>query len=246
MTISLRNSRRSKSLPIFLSSILLSLFATNLSIAKDVSKTKAAVPALTQSLLVRFESKVGAEKTLEDLLKNSEAEIFKEQETKQWFAFKMDGNHFGVFHSFATDADRKAHLDRSEAMKLLKAKDAFAKAPTMEEAEILAAKTSKVGTKTTIKKALIVVLEANSGKEAEVENFLKSALPLVNKEPKTLYWYAIKLSANTYAIVDTFADDTGRETHLKGKVAEALKNKTSELFQKAPVIEKVDVIAFKS
>ena len=40
--------------------------------------------------------------------------------------------------------------------------------------------------------ALYVPLQAKPGKEAEVSEFLKSALPLVNKEPGTVSWYAIE------------------------------------------------------
>lgn len=245
MTISLRYIFRRASFRFILSLSTLTLGLMQPALAKEAVKSKTNAPALTQALLIRFETKVGAEKTVEDLLKNSQSDIVQEKETKQWFAFKMDGNHFAVFHSFDNDAERKAHLDSSSAMKLSAAKDAFAKAPTMEQAEILAAKTSKAGGKALVKKALIVVLEAKSGKEAEVESFLKSALPLVNKEAKTLHWYAIKLSANTYGIVDTFADDAGRDAHLKGKIADSLNSKAPDLLQKAPLIEKVDVIASK-
>jgi quinol monooxygenase YgiN len=202
--------------------------------------------AVTQSLLIRLETKVGAEQTIEDLLIKSQSDIQSESETKQAFAFKMDSNHFAVFHSFASEVELNTHKDKSFAAKLANAKDSFAKTPTMEQAEILLAKTPKAGRKVLVKKALIVVLEAKSGKEMDVETFLKNALPMVNKEAKTIHWYAIKLSANTYGIIDTFPDDAGRDAHLKGKVAEALKSHTDELLQKAAVIEKVDIIAAKS
>ena len=93
-------------------------------------------------------------------------------------------------------------------------------------------------------KALWVVLEAKPGKEAEVEKFLQAGQALV-EEPKTVSWFAIKIGPSRYGIFDTFADDSGRDAHLSGKVAQALKEKASELLTKSPSIEKIDVIASK-
>ena len=42
------------------------------------------------------------------------------------------------------------------------------------------------------KVALYVPLEAKPGKEKEVAEFLKSALPLVDAEPGTVTWFAIR------------------------------------------------------
>lgn len=96
-----------------------------------------------------------------------------------------------------------------------------------------------------IKLALLVRLEAKPGKEVEVENFLKGGLALVQQEPGTKTWYALKLGAGTYGIFDTFEDESGRQAHLSGKVAEALMAKAADLFSASPVIEKVDLIAVK-
>ncbi|HEY2867482.1 MAG TPA: antibiotic biosynthesis monooxygenase [Pyrinomonadaceae bacterium] len=86
---------------------------------------------------------------------------------------------------------------------------------------------------------------AKPGKEAEVEAFLKSALELANKEPLTVTWYAIKFSANTFGIFDTFESDEGRDAHLNGPIAAALMAKADELLAEPPHIEKVDLIAAK-
>jgi quinol monooxygenase YgiN len=93
--------------------------------------------------------------------------------------------------------------------------------------------------------ALLVKLEAKPGKEAELEAFLRSALPLVQEEPATLTWFAIRLGSSTFGIFDTFPDDAGRQAHLSGKVAAALIAQAPELLATSPVIEKVDVLAAK-
>jgi quinol monooxygenase YgiN len=93
--------------------------------------------------------------------------------------------------------------------------------------------------------ALFARLEAKPGKESEVEAFLKSALPLVEAEPATTVWFAIRLAPSTFGIFDAFPDDAGRQAHLTGKVAAALMANASELLSSPPVIENVDVLASK-
>ena len=93
--------------------------------------------------------------------------------------------------------------------------------------------------------ALLVRLEAKPGKEADVENFLRGALPLAQEEPATITWYAIRLGPSTFGIFDTFPDDLGRQAHLSGPVAAALMANASELLSQPPSIEKVDILVAK-
>ena len=92
---------------------------------------------------------------------------------------------------------------------------------------------------------LFVRLEAKQGKEEEVAAFLQSATPLVEAEPATIAWFAVRMGPSTFAIFDAFADEAGRSAHLSGKVAAALMAKAADLFSTPPNIEKVDVLASK-
>src|SRR5215813_15581886 len=92
---------------------------------------------------------------------------------------------------------------------------------------------------------LLVRLEAKSGKESEVENFLKSGQAIVEDEPATTAWFAIRMGPSTFGIFDVFPDESGRQAHLSGRVAAALMAKASDLLAEPPVIEKVDVLATK-
>jgi quinol monooxygenase YgiN len=96
-----------------------------------------------------------------------------------------------------------------------------------------------------VKLALFVRLEAKPGKEADVESFLRGGLPIVQDEPATIAWFAIRLGPTTFGIFDAFPDEAGRQAHLSGQVAAALMAKASELLATPPVIEKVDVLAAK-
>jgi quinol monooxygenase YgiN len=95
--------------------------------------------------------------------------------------------------------------------------------------------------------ALYVPLDAKPGKEKEVADFLRSAVPLVNAEPGTISWFAIQMGPSSYAIFDTFDTEAGRDQHLKGKVAAALteKAKSGDLFAKPPEIHELEILADK-
>ncbi|WP_446742062.1 putative quinol monooxygenase [Silvibacterium acidisoli] len=93
---------------------------------------------------------------------------------------------------------------------------------------------------------LLATLHAKPGKEAELEAFLKSALPLAQQEKDTIRWYAIKISSTVFGIFDTFAAETGRDAHLNGEIAKALMSKADELLAKPPQIDKIDLLAVKA
>ena len=93
--------------------------------------------------------------------------------------------------------------------------------------------------------ALLVRLEAKPGKEADVESFLKGGLPIVQEEPATTAWFAIRMGPSTFGIFDAFPDEAGRQAHLSGRVAAALMAQASDLLAQPPSIEQVDVLAAK-
>jgi quinol monooxygenase YgiN len=95
------------------------------------------------------------------------------------------------------------------------------------------------------KLALLALLTAKSGKEQELEEFLKSAQPLAAAEPGTAAWYAVKLGSNRFGIFDTFLDQSGREAHLSGEIAKALFAKADELLAESPQIEQLEILAVK-
>jgi quinol monooxygenase YgiN len=93
--------------------------------------------------------------------------------------------------------------------------------------------------------ALLVELEAKPGKEEEVASLLREGLSMVQDEPGTTAWFAIRFGPRTFGIFDAFLDEAGRQAHLSGRVAEALAARASELFEEPPTIEQVDVLAAK-
>jgi quinol monooxygenase YgiN len=96
-----------------------------------------------------------------------------------------------------------------------------------------------------VRTALFVRMEAKPGKEMEVEEFLRGGLAVVQQEPATTAWFALRLGPSTFGIFDAFPDEQGRQAHLSGRVAAALMTKAPELLSRPPEIEKVDVLAVK-
>lgn len=96
------------------------------------------------------------------------------------------------------------------------------------------------------KLAIWAQLESKPGKEQEVEEFLKSAQHLAQREAGTISWYAIKMGPGKYGIFDTFADENSRNAHLNGEIAKALFAKAKDLFSKPPEIAKPEILASKS
>ena len=65
---------------------------------------------------------------------------------------------------------------------------------------------------TKVTTGILATLKAKPGKEAEVEEFLKSALPLANQEPATTVWFALKLNAAFTLVIKLGRILMGRES----------------------------------
>jgi quinol monooxygenase YgiN len=92
---------------------------------------------------------------------------------------------------------------------------------------------------------LFARLEAKPGKAEDVAAFLKQGLELARNEATTPLWFALRLGPTTFAIFDAFGDETGRQNHLNGPIAQALMANAPNLLASAPVIERADVLGAK-
>ena len=92
---------------------------------------------------------------------------------------------------------------------------------------------------------LLVRFTAKAGRELELERFLRSALPLVENEPGTTAWFALRFGPLSFGIFDAFPHETARQAHLAGGVAAALMARATELLAAPPDIEYLDTFASK-
>jgi quinol monooxygenase YgiN len=96
-----------------------------------------------------------------------------------------------------------------------------------------------------VKLAILARLEAKPGKEQDVADFIKGALPLAMEETGTINWFALQLGPSTFGIFDTFETQEGRAAHLGGEIAKALMANAPDLLAVDPVLEMVDLLAVK-
>ena len=96
-----------------------------------------------------------------------------------------------------------------------------------------------------LKLGLFVRLEAKAGKEEEVAAFLKQGLQLANAEATTPLWFAVRFGPTTFAIFDSFENESGRQAHLNGPIAKALMAQAPHLLATPPSIEPYEILGAK-
>ena len=90
-------------------------------------------------LLVMLEARAGKEADAEAFLKSAQPLALNEKGTLKWYAFKLGPGKFGIFDTFANEADRNAHLSGRIAKALgALASELFAAPPQVEKVEVLA------------------------------------------------------------------------------------------------------------
>ncbi len=93
------------------------------------------------ALFVRMEAKAGKEKDVEQFLLAGLPIVREEAGTIAWFGLRLGPSTFGIFDAFPGDAERQAHLTGKVAAALMaKASELFSQPPSIEKADVLAAK----------------------------------------------------------------------------------------------------------
>jgi quinol monooxygenase YgiN len=90
-------------------------------------------------LLVTLEARAGKETDAEAFLKSAQPLAQDEAGTLKWYAIKLGPGKFGIFDTFANEADRDAHLSGRIAKALgALASELFEAPPQVEKVKILA------------------------------------------------------------------------------------------------------------
>jgi quinol monooxygenase YgiN len=93
------------------------------------------------ALFVRLEAKPGKEEEVAGFLKSGLSLVQQEPATTAWFGIRLGPSTFAIFDAFPDEAGRQAHLNgRVAATLLAKAGDLLAQPPSIEKADVLAAK----------------------------------------------------------------------------------------------------------
>ncbi len=93
------------------------------------------------AIWAQLEAKPGKEAEVEAFLKSAQPLAEREPGTTTWYALKIGPSKYGIFDTFADENGRNAHLTGAIAKALFaRAEELFAKAPEIDQPEILAAK----------------------------------------------------------------------------------------------------------
>ena len=96
---------------------------------------------VTVGLMVRLEAQPGMEEEVERFLRHGLVIAEQEPGTIAWFGIRLGPSTFGIFDAFRDDAGRQAHLlGRLASALIAKAPDLFTGPPSIEMAEVVAAK----------------------------------------------------------------------------------------------------------
>ena len=94
-----------------------------------------------KALFVRLEAKPGKEAEVESFLRGGLSVVQEEPATIAWFGIRLGPTTFGIFDAFPDEAGRQAHLSGKVAAALMaQAPNLLAKAPVIENVDVLAAK----------------------------------------------------------------------------------------------------------
>lgn len=96
-----------------------------------------------------------------------------------------------------------------------------------------------------VTEGLLIRLEARSGKDAELEEFLRSANKAIQLETTTSAWFALRFGRSDYGIVNLFPNSAGRDAYLEGQVSRALKERGETLLSRYPTVLGMSVLAEK-
>ncbi|MCC9306206.1 antibiotic biosynthesis monooxygenase [Kitasatospora sp. RB6PN24] len=95
------------------------------------------------------------------------------------------------------------------------------------------------------KLGLLVRIEAKPEGAEAVGQLLRDAVDLARAEEGTVSWYAFQEGPTVFGVFDTFDDEEGRDAHLNGRIADALREIAPTLLAAAPEVKRTTILAVK-
>jgi quinol monooxygenase YgiN len=197
---------------------------------------------MTCGLFVELEAARGQETAVERFLDEAVPMVRTEPDTAAWFAVRFRRYHYGIFDVFPDDDARNRHLTGPVARALAEHSALFANPPVFHEVEILADKLPLIGKVDPDRKGLFLRVKPHRGRENELAELFTSTEAIVDREPGTTSWFALRFANGDLGFFDAFETNRGRRHHLLGKAPrELLKN--FRLLGEFPHVSLVDVQA---
>ena len=200
---------------------------------------------VTTGLLVRLEAQHGREEELEDFLRSAQGLVAQEPATSAWFSLRFGRLEYGIYDVFPDEAGRQAHLDGAVAAQLMASgRQLLARDPQIQRLSLLAHKLPRgADAGLPVTRGLLLTFKAKQGHESQMERFLRDAQGLVEREPGTTAWFALRLDHGEYGIFDVFPDNMARLSHLGGHVPRELAKHALSLLGGVPDMDMLQVLA---
>jgi quinol monooxygenase YgiN len=195
----------------------------------------------TRGLFATLEAAPGKEDELERLLVGAQSIVEAEPKTTSWFALRMGRGEYGIFDAFPDDAGRDAHLQGGVVAALRDHADLLEGEPEIEKVDVLADKV----TSGEVTKGLLLRLPIKESHRDDAADFLRKGESVVNAEPGTTNWFAIRFENGDHGVFDVFPDPKGRRAHLAGKIPQRLAIHGLPWLDGLPQMSFADVLADK-
>ena len=88
-------------------------------------------------------------------------------------------------------------------------------------------------------------LQAQPGKEKQLEEFLRAQESFALGEPATTAWFVSKLGDNRFSIFHAFYDAAGLKAHVDGEICKSLFADVAHLLVESPKVENLTILAAK-
>jgi hypothetical protein len=199
-------------------------------------------PRTTRGLFATLDAAPGKEDELGQLLVAARSIVEREPATMSWFALRMGRGEYGIFDAFPDDAGRDAHLAGEVVAVLRDRADLLDGEPRIEPVDILAEKR----TSGDVTKGLLLRLPIKGSHRDDAAQFLRQGQSVVEQEPGTTSWFAIRFDDGDHGVFDVFPDAKGRRAHLTGKIPQQLAAHGLPWLAGLPHMSFADVLAQKA
>ncbi len=177
---------------------------------------------MTCGLFVELEAAPGQVAAVELFLEQARPMVQTEPETAAWFAVRFRPSHYGIFDVFPSEAARDRHLQGPVARALAEHSSLFARSPVIHRVEIIGDKLPARGTLVRDEKSLFLRVAPQRGRESELEQIMRGTHSLVDAEPDTTAWFAMRYENGDFGFFDAFPNSRARLKHLLGKAPREL------------------------
>lgn len=199
---------------------------------------------LTHGLLARMKAQWNRIDETEQFLNSALPLVQAEPATAVWYALRFGRGEYGIFDAFATEQGRQAHLQGRVATTLMeKVPLLLDKSPDIATVDIIASKMPSDVPTAEVTCGLLLSFRARKDNELKVEQFLRDAQPIVQDEPGTIAWFALRWPERRYGIFDVFPDHGARFSHITGHVPRELAKHALTLLGGMPAMDMLDVLA---